>query len=111
MAVSTIRMAIPVEKHHEALRILKSIAVHSRNDPGCLGYFIYRDIEDNNVLVAQENWKSENNLDRHIRSDQYRNLLLVLEMSLRRPEVRLDTISHSSGIESIEKIRSTTPAG
>ena len=106
MVLSTVRMAIPLEKHNDALRILRSIVVQSRNDPGCLSYLIYRDLEDNNVLMLQGNWKSRENLNVHIRSDEYRNLLLVMEMSLKQPEVRFDTVSCSTGIESIEKIRS-----
>jgi hypothetical protein len=47
-------------------------------------------------------------MDLHIRSDEYRNLLLVLEMALKQPEIRFDTISSSTGIETIEKIRKAT---
>ena len=107
MILSTIRMAIPAEKHSDALRILRSIAMQSRDNPGCLNYHICRDIEDDNVLMLQGNWKNEEDLGLHIRSNEYRNLLLILEMSLEQPEVRFDTISNSTGIETIEKIRST----
>ena len=50
-------------------------------------------------------WKSEENLKSHIRSSEYLNLLLVLEMSVKQPEVRFDTISGSTGIETKELIR------
>lgn len=109
MIISTIRMAIPAEKHNDALRIIRQITVQSKDNPGCLSYYFYRDIEDNNVLMLQGNWKTEEDLERHVRSEDYRNLLLVLEMSLKQPKVRFDTISSSIGIEKIEKIRSTIP--
>ena len=108
MVLSTIRMTIPAEKQNDALRIIRSIAVQSRDDPGCISYSIYRDIEDSNVLMLQGSWKDEETLDLHVRSGEYLHLLLVLEMSLKQPEVRFDTISSSTGIETIEKIRSTT---
>ena len=107
MVLSTIRMTIPVEKQNDALRIIRSIAVQSRDDRGCISCCVYRDIEDSNVLMLQGNWKDKDNLGLHIRSDEYLNLLLVLEMSLKQPEVIFDTISSSTGIETIEKIRST----
>jgi len=44
-------------------------------------------------------------MDLHIRSDEYRNLLMVLEMALEQPEIRFDIISSSTGIETIEKAR------
>lgn len=111
MIRSTIRMAIPAAKHTDALRILKSIAVQSRDDPGCLSFCVYRDVDDDNVLMLQGMWKSEENLGRHIRSEGYRNLLLVMEMSLNQPEIRFDTISNSTGIETIVKMRSTVHSG
>jgi quinol monooxygenase YgiN len=51
-------------------------------------------------------WRSEEELERHLRSDDYQKVLLVMEMSLKQPEIRFDTISSSTGFETIEKARS-----
>jgi quinol monooxygenase YgiN len=106
MILATIRMAIPPQKRSEALKILRSVAELCRDDPGCLSCNIYRDLHDNKVLVLEEFWELEKDLDLHLRSEEYRNLLLVLEMALKRPEIRFDTISGTTGIETIEKARS-----
>jgi len=45
-------------------------------------------------------------LERHLHSDKYHKVLLVLEMALKQPEIRFDIISSSTGIETIEKARS-----
>jgi len=105
MILATIRMTIPVQKRGEALKILRSVAELCRDDPGCLSCYIYGDLQDNKVLVLQEVWKAEEDLNLHIRSDEYRNLLLVLEMAPKQPEIRFDVISGSTGIETIEKAR------
>ena len=107
MFLSTIKMAIPVKKHNEALKILRSITLQTRDHPGCLSCSIYRDLEENNILMLQEKWETEEHLALHVRSGEYRNLLLVMEMSVKEPEVRFDAISSSTGIETIEKIRTT----
>ena len=105
MIHATIRMTIPPQKSGEALKILRSVAELCRDDPGCLSCHIYEDLQENNVLMLEEVWRAEEDLDLHIRSDEYRNLLLVLEMALKQPEIRFDTISSSTGIETIEKAR------
>ena len=105
MIHATIRMIIPPQKCDEALKILRSMAEQCREDPGCLSCHIYGDLQENNVLMLEEVWRSEEDLDLHLRSDEYRNLLLVLELALRQPEIRFDTISSSTGIETIEKAR------
>ena len=106
MILATIRMTIPPQKSGEALKILRSVAELCKDDPGCLSCHIYGDLQEKNVLMLEEVWRTEEDLDLHLRSDEYRNLLLVLEMALKQPEIRFDTISSSTGIETIEKARS-----
>lgn len=108
MVISTIRMVLPVEKYHDALRVFRILVMQYRDCPGCLSFHIYRDTELENVLMLQGNWETEEKLGQHIRSNEYRNLLLVLEMSLEQPEIRFDTISSSTGIETIEQLRSAS---
>ena len=106
MIHSTIRIVIPARKRGEALKILRSIAEQCRFYPGCLSSNIYGDLQENNILMFEEVWRTKEDLEVHIRSDEYLNLLLVLEMGLKQPEIRFDTISSSTGIETIEKARS-----
>ena len=75
------------------------------HETGCLGCHIYGDLQEENVLILEEIWRAEEDLELHLRSDEYRNLLLVMEMALKQPEIRFDTISSSTGIETIEKAR------
>lgn len=106
MVLVTIRMVVPRNMHDEALKILKSTAEWSRIKPGCLSSRIYEDTQEDNALMFEEIWRSEEDLEFHVRSDDYRKLLLVLEMAVKQPEIRFDTISSSTGIETIEKARS-----
>jgi quinol monooxygenase YgiN len=103
---ASIRMTIPTQKRNEALKILKSISENCRFNTGCLSSNIYGDLQENNVLMFEEVWRTEEDLEVHMRSDEYLNLLLVLEMSFKQPEIRFDNISISTGIETIEKARS-----
>ncbi len=106
MILATIRMTIPPRKRGEALKILRSMTEQCRDYTGCLRSHIYGDLQEKDVLMFEGIWKAEEDLDLHIRSDEYRNLLLVLEMGVKQPEIRFDTIASSAGIETIEKARS-----
>jgi quinol monooxygenase YgiN len=106
MILATIKMTIPPQKRGEALKILRSMAEQCKDEPGCLRLNIYEDLQENNALLLEEVWRSQEELDLHLRSEEYRNLLLVMEMALKHPEIRFDTISSSTGIETIEKARS-----
>jgi quinol monooxygenase YgiN len=105
MILATLRMAFSEEKFGEALTVLRSISEQSRIQPGCLSCFLYRNGQRDNALMFQQLWSNEESLDRHLRSDEYRQVLLVLEMAAEKPEIRFDTILRSAGIETIERAR------
>jgi quinol monooxygenase YgiN len=105
MIQESIRMSIPSQKSEAILGILRSVLERSKDDPSCLGCHIYGDLDEKNVLMLEGLWSTEEALEHHLRSDEYRNLLLALELAVRRPEIRFNTIAGSTGIETIEKAR------
>ena len=111
MVLATIRMKIPPKKHVEAWRVLKWIAEQNRVQRGCLSCQIYKDAEEDSVFMFEEMWRSEEEMHQHLRSDEYRSMLLVMEMALQNPEVRFNRISGSSGLETVEKARTSTVRG
>jgi len=108
MILATLRMAIPVQKRGEALKILKSMVARNQAQPECVFCRICEDVLEDNVVQFEEMWRSEEEFERYLRSDQYHKVLLVLEMALKQPEIRFDIISSSTGIETIEKARKHT---
>ncbi len=102
---STIRMLIPPEKQSNALDILCSLTEQIQFEPGCISCRLYRGVGDKDVIMIEELWSSDTDMQRHLRSDKYHKILLVVEMAVEPPEIRFDGIAHSSGLETIEKVR------
>jgi quinol monooxygenase YgiN len=111
MILATVRMAIPPQKRDEALKILRLTAEECGIQPSCLSCRIYEDVREHGVLMFEERWRSQEDLERHLRSDGYYKVLLVMEMALELPDIRFDTISGSTGIETVEKARNSTVRG
>ncbi len=105
MVLATIRMAFSPKKIGEALRILRSMAGQSRVQPGCLSCQVYRNGQEDNVLMFEQLWSNEADLESYLRSDDYQKVLLLLEMAMQEPEIRFDTIKSSTGIETIQRVR------
>ena len=101
----TIRMLIPLKRRGEVMEILSSLAERSRFEPGCIGSRVYQDVEVEPAILIEQLWESGEDLERHLRSEDFRKVLLVVEMSVEPPEVRFDTITNSAGFEIIEKAR------
>jgi len=103
---ATIRALIPQKKRNEALIILRSMIEQTKLEPGCISCRLYRDVQDERALMLEEIWTGEKDLERHLRSNKFLAVLLVVEMATEFPEVRFDVILHSTGIDTIEKARS-----
>jgi len=108
MVRSIIRMLIPLEKQSEALDILGSMIEQTQFEPGCVSCRLYRGVEDARAIMFEELWLSEEDVQCHLRSDNYRKVLLVVELAVEPPEIRFDTIEHSMGVERIEQARIQT---
>jgi quinol monooxygenase YgiN len=85
----------------KVVRSLSRILGPLRASSGCLGCHLYADLEDERVLMFVEEWEDEQSLIEHLRADNTRVLLSALDCASDPPEVRLDTISHTRGIEFI----------
>ncbi len=109
MVRATIRMMIPNKRRGDVLEIISSLAERSRFEPGCMFCRVYQDVEMDSVIMLEQLWKTGEDLERHLQSEEFRKALLVAEMSLAAPEIRFDEISSSSGVETIEKARNIRP--
>jgi quinol monooxygenase YgiN len=106
MIHATVEMKIPRQKVREALEILTAVAERTRVHPGCFSCRIYHDAQKERLILFEEMWSSQEDLDRHLRSNEYQNVLLVVEMADEKPEIRFNKISESTGVETIENARS-----
>jgi quinol monooxygenase YgiN len=106
---ATIRILIPPKRRGEVLDILSSVAERSRFEEGCINSRVYQDVEAEPVCMLDQLWESGEDLERHLRSEEFRKVLLVLEMSLEPPEIRFEEILRTSGVETIEKARNLFP--
>jgi quinol monooxygenase YgiN len=105
MIHSIVRIITKQEKHHEVLRILCSLAERTRALTGCINCFVYRDAQMEYAIMLDQRWSGMEQLKRHLCSDDYRNVLLSMEMASEPPDVRFETVSHVSGMEMIEEVR------
>jgi quinol monooxygenase YgiN len=102
---ATFRMRIPARKRKEARRILCSMIERIRLEEGCLGCRLYLDGQEVGTLMFEEIWANEISFRNHLRSDEFRTVLLVVEMAEAPPAIQFDRIAHSAGMDAIEGIR------
>jgi quinol monooxygenase YgiN len=102
---STIRMLIPLDKQSEALEILGAVQSQIQFEPSCISARLYRGVDDVREIMVEELWENDKDIKHHLKSEAYRRVLLVVEMAEEPPEIRIDTILRSNGVETIEEAR------
>jgi quinol monooxygenase YgiN len=66
---------------------------------------VYSQTENSDSLVLLEEWKSREGLEQHIRSDDFRTILAVMDLAIEPPEIKFVTASNTAGMELIEELR------
>ena len=105
MVIVTLRMKVPGGKRKDFLDSARMITGPTAVQPGCISCRFYQDLDDPDAVLLVEEWESQEWLDRHIRSDEYRIILSFMELSTKAPEIKFNTISKTDGMEVIEAVR------
>ena len=108
MVHASVRIVIPSKKRREVMEFLNGMTEQTKVKQGCIFCRVYRDVKEEDVIMLDELWRNEDDLNRHLRSNEYRELLMIIEMAVEPPEIMFHAISDSTGIETIEKARSDT---
>jgi quinol monooxygenase YgiN len=101
----TIKMSVPADKRMEVLQTIKSLLEPIRNERGCLSCYCCVDAEAENILILSQEWKTNEELAAHLKSDHFSILLGAMELLCIEPEVRFNTIASTAGKEAITAVR------
>jgi quinol monooxygenase YgiN len=105
MIVGTLSILPAPDRRAEVLKVFRAVQGPLLAQPGCVACHIYEEQGSERALVLVERWESEPALEAHLRSESYRRILGVMELSGRPPEVCFDHVSASEGMELIERSR------
>ena len=72
----------------EVVRTLRQLTGPVRVQEGCLGCRILQDLERPGCFVLEVEWEGREELDRHLRSADFRKILAIMECSSTAPELR-----------------------
>ena len=97
-------MIVRPERRSDLLETMRGMLEPARVERGCLSYRLYEDVENNNAFVLVEEWKTQEDLESHIRTDNQRRLLVLMDLLSEQPELRFNTVSHTAGMGLIEDV-------
>ena len=63
-----------------------TIIIPSNEEPGCIGYDLYQNIEDNSFFILFEQWKGFTAIEEHMKTDHFNNFMKLANNILIPPQ-------------------------
>jgi quinol monooxygenase YgiN len=105
MIIATVRIVPLPEKRAEILDVLRHVQSLMHASAGCLSCAIYEEHGETRAILYLEQWRSEEELRRHIQSPVYLQILTAVDLACELPEMRFHEVANSHGMEFIEALR------
>jgi quinol monooxygenase YgiN len=105
MILASVTIIAGTGQREELRRALRSLLGPIRVEPGCLNCHLYEDVEQPEALTLVEEWATSTDVERRLRSDEYRLLLQLMESSPEPPRVVFHTVDQSQGLERVQQAR------
>ncbi len=99
----TVVLVVSHSRAHQLVQSLRSLMVLTRREPGCLACTVWSNL-DSTVRYIEE-WATEPDMERRVRSDPFSALLAVIEGAEEPPDVRFDFHTLSRGLDYVSEIR------
>ena len=105
MYLVTLWMRVPRQRRDAFLDAARSLEGPCSVRPGCISCRFYRELDDPDSLIFIQEWENREQLNRYMRSDEYRTILSLMESAAEAPKFTLITISQTEGLEAIKVVR------
>ena len=109
MIIESVRIVVTPTKREQLRRALFAWAGPTAVESGCISCRILQDGSDVNAFCYEAQWKSPDDLLRHLRSEHYRRLLILMDIGSEPPLVEFHTVAETRGLDFIEFARNTPP--
>lgn len=89
----------------ELIHALRLQMSRTEAQPGCLQCRLSQDQQQPNIVFYQEDWDDWSEIEKHIRSDRFIQILELMELSTVTPELSFFDINETRGMEYVQKLR------
>lgn len=107
----SIGLRFPSQEVGRGLQLLLSSVGCTESKPGCQACSVARDEVDATLIHYRETWDSAEVFQRHARSEEFRRVLVALDMCYEEPEVVIGNFSGCVGLAYLQQICTQPEAG
>src|SRR5262245_66627722 len=105
MVIAILEMTMPQGHESDTLRALRAFWDSTCALPGCRGGGVFQEVGGPGTALYIEIWREAAQLEVHIRSRAYEQLLAIVETAAAPPELRFDFVTETRGLAWVEQLR------
>jgi quinol monooxygenase YgiN len=98
-------LAAPTGQIEEISKALRSLARRARQEWGCLSFDVYAGVEDHDRIFMQVDWSDPRAMAAYVRSDEFTQVLTIVEMSPARPTFEFHVGGTARGLDYLAEVR------
>lgn len=102
-------MRIAAAERTKVIGSLSRIVGPIRATPGCISCHLYADVSDPGLLLFLQAWTDADDLASHLPPSCARVLLSALDCAVDRPDVRVDTLTDTQGLDFLARCLDADP--
>ena len=108
MIIESVGIAVTPMKSEQLRRALAAWAGPTAVESGCMSCRILQDNSDPQSFFYEAQWKTQEDLLRHLRSEHYKRLLVLMDLGNAPPLVKFHTVAGTEGLDFIERARNSS---
>ena len=105
LVTCSIIMHLPPGEGERAIQLLLTIVGLTQAKHGCRAALVAREAAEDNRIRYTEEWYSKEAFERHIASDEFRRVLVAMDMCCEEPDVIVGNLSGRRGIAFLQELR------
>lgn len=105
MIIELVSISVPRSKRQQIGRALASFVGPIEVQAGCRSCRLFQSWPTQDRLLVEARWEDQEGLIRHLQSDIYKELLLLIELSASPPSLEFLTVVEYRGLDLVEAAR------
>jgi quinol monooxygenase YgiN len=101
----TVKWTVPSGESRPIVSALQQLMLSTRAEAGCAGCSLSTDVHKKVVVRYIEEWNSEDDLKRQLRSDRFAVLAELIEHASESPTIEFALPGSTRGVDYVEEIR------
>jgi quinol monooxygenase YgiN len=104
MIIVTLHLKVAPEQRLNIIKTIHAMIGPTSAQSGCLHCELFNSTQNDDSLLLLEKWQSREDLDRHIKSEEFRKVMVAMDLACEQPKISFMEADSPEGMELVERI-------